>query len=334
MPIRDAVTQSTVWDLASGKLVSRSPDLKNEPHFVAISQDGKLAACGTNRGDLILWSPGTTKLHYLLRGDGRGWFRALAFSPDRKHLIVVYGTKGYECQRIAVASGKVEQRVPLGNPSEIALSPDGSTVATYDHPANRLLLHDTETGKKQRVMFDEKVSYLAVQFSDDLADADAVRAHRAVWQLTAQPGAEAFLARRLAPVEPVAEARLRSLVAGLGDASFATREKAEQALAAARDGPRTFLVQALRTTTDLEVRRRLQRLLKSLGPREPERLRESRAVLVLEARGTPEARRLLQRYAAGVAEGRLTREAKAAWRRLAEPHGAGRAGTPRMEATR
>ena len=127
-----------------------------------------------------------------------------------------------------------------------------------------------------------------------------------------------FLARRLLPVEPVADARLGSLVADLGDASFPTREKAELALAAGRDGVRNRLAQALRGAADLEVRKRLQRLLKPLGPREPERLRECRAVLALEARATPEARQLLRRYAAGVPGARLTREAKDACRRLGE----------------
>src|SRR5262245_29414966 len=70
-------------------------------------------------------------------------------------------------------------------------------------------------------------------------------------------------------------------------------------LAATRDGAKSYLARSLRDSPDLEVRRRLERLLKPLEPRAPQRLRECRAVLALEARGTPAARRLLRLWAEG-----------------------------------
>jgi hypothetical protein len=47
-----------------------------------------------------------------------------------------------------------------------------------------------------------------------------------------------------------------------------------------------------------------------------ERLRELRALLILEQAGTPAARQLLEELAGGVAEVRLTQEAKAALGRV------------------
>jgi len=80
------------------------------------------------------------------------------------------------------------------------------------------------------------------------------------------------------------------------------------------------LTEAHGKATDLEVRRRVERLLAQLQPRAPERLREGRAILVLESRTTPAARRLLARLAAGVPGARLTQEAKAALKRLDARH--------------
>jgi hypothetical protein len=141
-------------------------------------------------------------------------------------------------------------------------------------------------------------------------------AHRSLWRLAALPQADALLSRRLRPVEPVPADRLRTLIAGLSSADFTTREKVERALGEAGESAADALAEARRHTADLEVRRRAERLLDQLQPRTPERLREARAVLVLEARGTPVARKLLARLAAGVPGARLTQEAKAALKRL------------------
>ena len=62
--------------------------------------------------------------------------------------------------------------------------------------------------------------------------------------------------------------------------------------------------------------RRTDTLQSRLHPKARERLREVRAVLVLEARSTVDSRRLLQRLAAGLSEARLTQDAKAALERL------------------
>jgi hypothetical protein len=150
----------------------------------------------------------------------------------------------------------------------------------------------------------------------DLASTSAMKAHRSLWRLAAMPEADAFLAQHLRPVEAIPADRLRTLIAGLGSADFATREKAERALAEAGEAAAPALGEAQRKAMDLEVRRRVERLLKLLQPRAPERLREARAVLVLEVRGTPAARKLLERLAAGIPGAALTEEAKRAIKRL------------------
>jgi hypothetical protein len=76
---------------------------------------------------------------------------------------------------------------------------------------------------------------------------------------------------------------------------------------------------ALAAKPPLEVRRRIEKVLAKLdGPvADPWRLRELRAVEVLEHVGTPDARHVLKTLAAGVPEARMTQEASASLERLA-----------------
>ena len=69
-----------------------------------------------------------------------------------------------------------------------------------------------------------------------------------------------------------------------------------------------------------ELRRRVEELLRKLdGPMlASRRLRDLRAVELLERIGTAEARQVLERTAKGTVEARLTREAKASLERLAK----------------
>jgi hypothetical protein len=83
------------------------------------------------------------------------------------------------------------------------------------------------------------------------------------------------------------------------------------------------LRKALQGRPSPEVRRRVETLLAKLeGPvTAPERLREARAVAVLEHIATPEAVHALERLSRGAPEARLTREAEAALQRLARRPG-------------
>jgi hypothetical protein len=77
------------------------------------------------------------------------------------------------------------------------------------------------------------------------------------------------------------------------------------------------LRQALTAAPSMEVRERIEALLRRLDALPADRLRTLRAVEVLEYSATPEARALLERLSGGLAEARLTREAKASVERLA-----------------
>src|SRR5262249_18530928 len=128
----------------------------------------------------------------------------------------------------------------------------------------------------------------------------------------------ALLRAHLFPVPPADGRRLARLVTDLDSDSFETRERATRELALLGDLAEPALRQALENRPSPELRRRAQRLLAKLeGPK----LRQVRAVEVLELVGTPEAQKLLQELAGGAPSARLTQEAKASLGRLDKSSG-------------
>jgi hypothetical protein len=150
-----------------------------------------------------------------------------------------------------------------------------------------------------------------------MADADAPRACRALWRLADARGGLPFLREKLRPVRHPGPGRLARLVADLGSPDYATREEATRGLKGLGEAARGALEKAREDVTAPEVRLRAERLLRHMNPRAPERLREARALQLLEYLGTSEARRQLADLAGGAPGARLTEEAKGALQRLA-----------------
>jgi hypothetical protein len=152
----------------------------------------------------------------------------------------------------------------------------------------------------------------------------AEEAERACWKLVAGSArAVPFLGKQLQPVRNIAGERLARLIANLDSDDFANRERASEELAGLGELALPALRKALADMPSVEVRRRAEELVSSATrwtPR-PARLRELRALRVLEQIGAPEARTVLERMAEGATEARLTREAKAALGRLGRREG-------------
>ncbi len=108
-------------------------------------------------------------------------------------------------------------------------------------------------------------------------------------------------------------------ISNLGSDTFAAREKASADLARTGDLARPALREDLKNRLELEVRRRIEKILEGVKPGQAtsaEELRHLRAVEVLEDLGTAKARRLLEKLARGVSGAPLTRDAPGALRRL------------------
>ena len=153
--------------------------------------------------------------------------------------------------------------------------------------------------------------------SKDLADADASRAFQAVRKLaTIPPETIALCRENLKPAPSTNEKRLRQLLADLDSPRFAIRQRATAELEKIVDDIEPLLRKALQEVQTVEVKKRLEKILTVIGDPSPERLRQVRALEVLELIGTPEAVRLLDELARGAPSARLTRDAAATRNRL------------------
>src|SRR5439155_11436961 len=103
--------------------------------------------------------------------------------------------------------------------------------------------------------------------------ADAPCAYRAIWKLVAardQP--LSFLRSRMRPVLAKNEARVRDLVADLDSDRFTVREKAARELEELEAAAESALRKALRGQPSVEVRRRIEELLRKLEGEESRRI--------------------------------------------------------------
>jgi hypothetical protein len=152
-----------------------------------------------------------------------------------------------------------------------------------------------------------------------LGDMDARNAYQALLRLIAASDlAVSFIGQRLSPVAEPVDATVNELASKLDAPRFADREAATAALAILDMQAESTLRRLLAGNPAAEAKKRAELLLARLeGPlNHPERLRELRAVEVLEHIATPSARDLLTDLAKGAPGARLTVEAKASLERL------------------
>jgi hypothetical protein len=157
------------------------------------------------------------------------------------------------------------------------------------------------------------------QLWEDLASADARKAFQAISSLVAAENqAAAFLAKQLKPTVAPDAQKVAQWIADLDSKDFQTRQKASAALEKLAELVVPQLEKALTNPPSVEMAQRVRKILDAVAAQvpPPERLRERRAVEVLEYIGTAEARSLLQTLSQGAAGATLTREAQAVLLRL------------------
>jgi dipeptidyl aminopeptidase/acylaminoacyl peptidase len=197
----------------------------------------------------------------------------------------------------------------------LAFSPDSKTLASGSADTT-VLLWDT-TGRHTAK---QSGGVSADQLWADLASKDASKAFDTIGLLTAAPQqAVPLLKDNLKPVPASVESKeVARLIADLDSERFEVRQKAMEDLKRLGEHAEPGLREALNDKLSLEARKRVEELLEGIRAlsTSPERLRELRAVEVLEHIGTPAAHQVLQSLANGAPTARLTHEAKAALDRL------------------
>jgi hypothetical protein len=269
----------SVWDLRRNRQLFRFRKHRDAKVQLAFSPTGRfLATAGSRYNDNIiyLWELATGQAVRSLEGHHSG-VGCLVFSPDGKMLVSGGGD---------------------------------ATVLAWDL-----------TYRQQDGTFHAQSLAPAELESrwQDLARRDATKAFRTMWELVAAGEQTLALLRdRLRPVMLPDAAAVAQLLADLDSQSFNVRQKAGAGLEKLGDGIETALRKALPQSRSLETRRRLEALLKAIEDpmSKPEKLREMRAVEIVERIGNAEARTLLERLAHGAPESWLTREARDALERL------------------
>jgi Tol biopolymer transport system component len=347
-----------LWETATGRQIGSFPDRSSWVSSVSFSPDGKRLACGNMNKEVRIWAVATGREDRVLLGhtssihtvafspDGRllasssvdktvklwdavkgqelltlrGHLAAvhtIAFSPDGKRLVTASGDKTVKLWEVRTGQVQWTLQGHTGAVYAAAFSPDGKRLATTGSDGKLFLW---ALGRLQ-----ERPDPLTAAQLDglwtDLGGADAPKAFRAVFALSAAPRQTVpYLKQRLRPAAtaPLDVRRLARLIADLDANRYAVRRKATRELADLGKGVEPALRQALLGRRSLEAQRRLERLVARLerAAPSPEQLLAQRATEVLERIGTPEALAVLKRLARGAQGAWLTVEARASVRRL------------------
>jgi RNA polymerase sigma factor (sigma-70 family) len=279
---------------------------------LTFAPDGKTLAV-IDKDSVRLWEVATGKERARLPGrESRG---ELAFSPDGT--VLALGGEDGTVRLYRAATGKELGRLRGHRAwiSCLAFSADGKTLASGSHDTTALVWDVSGLLGRKPEQPGELTARQREALWADLAGDDAARAYRAIHELAAAPGqAVPFLKARLRPAAGGEPKQIAALLADLDSDDFSVREKASAGLEELGEAAESALRQALEGSPSAEVRRRVEVLLRKLRKESPGpgRLRELRALEVLEQVGGPEARQVLAALARGAPEARLTRDAKAA----------------------
>jgi WD40 repeat protein len=309
-------------DAATGNEIHRLRLTENVTNL-AFSPDGKTLAGRAGCGALHLWEVATGKERAVCPDRDLRSGSTMAFSPDGRMLAL--GDSDGVLRLCLAATGQELRRI-RGHRTGItclAFAADGKTLASggYDTTALVWDVSGLPEGKGEPAELD---SGQLEKLWSELAGDDATKAYQAIQMLAGAPRqAVSLLQARLRPVTVAPAARTASLLEDLDGDNFGVREKATAALENLGESAGPALRQALAGKPSPEARRRLESLLHKLRKESlaPVRLRELRALEVLEQVGGPGARQNLEALAGGMPEARLTQEAKAALERLGKSLG-------------
>jgi WD40 repeat protein len=323
-PDEDADAVIVLWDLTDHRIVRRFSGHRGLVSGAALSPDGRsVVTRGTDR-TVRVWevATGQERVRYQDPGETSGWTgtQFVAIAPGGRTLVAA-ATMDPLARRWNLATGRLLS--PLAGHRSwvgaVEYSADGRLLVTGSQDTT-CLVWDARPGEKPDVPPTAGLPPAELtRLWDELRERDAGRAYRAVWSIAAAgEQAVTFVSNHLRP-QPPADARLVGRwIAELDHPNFLVRERATTALMAVADQAEDALRAALERTRSAEVRQRLRRLLAAPAEAEwaPDRLREHRAVEVLELIGTPAARQSLAAVAEGAPGSFLGREAAASGRRL------------------
>jgi WD40 repeat protein len=292
---------------------------------VAFLPDGRsLLSCGYDQ-KLYQWETSTGRIRCSFAGHERP-IHGIALSPDGRTVVSAAGSM-WDSQDNSVRLWNVLAGQELGRLSahqnvvcSVAFAPDGDSFASASEDGMVYVWDATPYRRREKPATTNVTSADMDTYWTQLQKYDAEAAYFAMRRLIQVPRhAVPFLASHLQPVEPVDARRLARWIMDLDDARFSVRSNAERQLEGLGELAQPALNAALKQGPSPEARRRIETLVHKLdGSPSGNRLRELRAVEVLEYIGGTGAKEVLERLAKGNADPRLKQEAKASLERLAK----------------
>jgi dipeptidyl aminopeptidase/acylaminoacyl peptidase len=312
----EAIYTVHLWKVGNGKHLGQvGPELKTIKYLHSKDADGeKVRQAGGEVGFHARFSPEGKIVLFPPRHKPRGIVPKHAFrwmTPNEHAAVPLLKLLKWD-----------------GQLSVISLAANGKMIiatgySTDEAPKSTLLILDISKFKDKERRTTPSVSVAKVgALWMDLTEQDASKAHSATRTLAANPVETlAFLQGRVHPVPSSDPKIVKVLLKQLDDQQFAVRARAERALLARAEPIVPVLRLALKGQLSVQVRRRVEKIVKTLDPGRapgPETFRGLWTVEILEQLGSVEAQRLLKKLAQGASAAWVTQEAKASLVRLAK----------------
>ncbi len=327
-----------IWEVATGKelphltRVINDPAQKDEPLHspglgmfqskmifpkVVFSPNGTMLAKNGRPKTIAIWEAATGQQRLLLKGHEESTV-CVAFAPDSRTLASASWDNTIRLWDLDTGRELRKLTGHRGKANSLVFSADGKILVSAGDDTTILFWDVADMTHRRRPQAAPLAAKEWQALWEDLAKDDASKAYKAMIRMTTDgPTTIAALKERLHPIRPADPERLAKLLKDLDSDDFAVREKAGRELEKLGDVIRPTLRQTLdRPGLSLELRRRLEALVTSLEELSGARLRQLRAIEVLEMLGTAEAQRLLQTLAVGAEQARQTHEARAALERV------------------
>jgi RNA polymerase sigma factor (sigma-70 family) len=317
-----------VWERKTGKKQGTLPLRPGRyPDLVRLTDEGLLAAVGfpaaiAFRADRILFCDVKTQKivrDFPMKKTAARILYALGLAVSADGRTVAVGQSDGNAVLYEVATGQA-RRVLRGHREAIAnlaFTPDGKLVTvSLDHTG--LVWDVTFRGGKTPSANPLAGNELQTLW-ETLGNANTGPAFEALEKLAVhRKSAVALFRRHLRPARGIHDATLDRLLKDLDSKQFKVRRKASRELESYGETALAGVKRRLAQVQSLELRHRLEAFLKVVDPARPtaKRLREMRALQLLEELATPDALALLRDLSHGNSNARRTEEAAKAVERI------------------